>query len=481
MDKSVSIIIYPRSYNKRGDVSLHSVQGVTADGIEVNIKLRVDGRCYPFGEIPSIKEFSRTDIKAKNACVASASNCKESREGVLLFADAKLDLNNRRGIPSYVARWGQVLAIDSDADSPLIGFGRFFCDNGDDISVADKSLDANDQCLLIDRHDNKYTFEREYGYLMHLPDQQFECYSPDSDAPILIGGDYLDYLANGFLVGFSIKGLDGGGAVVKETYREHFVDTVSASLLNRFFNDGFDKIVVTPILYKKFKLQKDRFLKSDEDLNNYIRLLIDEADGFDSYKIAIRNNDNPLYSFFRLSDSVCHPARLSSDGQSSCWFSTEPKPEFPIDGAIVLAGTHGAPISRSLWLIADIGVSVSARISPNISDSFMEGSLPDCQADSNLDFVNISALDNDHSRGDQVPVAGHFKDDVDGLLDLNVDIIQSETERVDLMSDMDVINANTYENSSEVSDISISQGIRDSIDVVDRKPKKKGMADFIRR
>lgn len=119
-----TIILYPRSYNKRGEERLHSVQGLTPEGEEINVKLRVDDSMLGKDSTPSIAEFSREDIKAKNLCLSSPSNSAEKREGVLLFTGCVPDGENRKGLPTYIARWAYVLAAHSEAPDPIIGLGR---------------------------------------------------------------------------------------------------------------------------------------------------------------------------------------------------------------------------------------------------------------------------------------------------------------------------------------------------------------------
>jgi hypothetical protein len=119
-----SIVLFPRSYNKRGDERLHSVQGVTLDGREVNVKLRVDEAMQGKENTPSIAEFAREDVKGKNPCLASVDNAPDNREGVLLFTGCEEDGENRKGIQSYTARWGYVLASHSDSPEPVFGLGR---------------------------------------------------------------------------------------------------------------------------------------------------------------------------------------------------------------------------------------------------------------------------------------------------------------------------------------------------------------------
>lgn len=119
-----NIILYPRSYNKRGDESLHSVQGVTADGEEVNVKLRVASKYACRDGTPSIAEFAREDYGAKNACIASPDNSPTNRKGILLFSGCEPDGENRKGITSYIARWAYRLVADGDSPAPIVGIGR---------------------------------------------------------------------------------------------------------------------------------------------------------------------------------------------------------------------------------------------------------------------------------------------------------------------------------------------------------------------
>lgn len=119
-----TIVLFPRSYNKRGDERLHSVQGLTLDGREVNVKLRIDESMLGKESTPSIAEFSREDVKAKNPCLATPDNAFENREGVLLFTGCEVEGENKKGIPTFTARWAYVLASHSDDQDPVFGLGR---------------------------------------------------------------------------------------------------------------------------------------------------------------------------------------------------------------------------------------------------------------------------------------------------------------------------------------------------------------------
>lgn len=114
-----ALILYPRSYNKRGKEQHHSVLGVTHDGRLVNVKLRLDEKYRNHAAAPKIAEFAREDIKAETPCIASETNSPVNPEGILLFTDV-----SQEDTDVYVARWAYVLAAHAKKPAPWIGFGR---------------------------------------------------------------------------------------------------------------------------------------------------------------------------------------------------------------------------------------------------------------------------------------------------------------------------------------------------------------------
>jgi hypothetical protein len=120
---SKTIVLYPRSYNKRGEESKHSVIGITPEGNVVNVKLRLSEASSTHENPPSIAEFSRNDRKAKLACQADEGNSPENRFGVLLFSHCTYE-GSDTGIETWIARWANVLAVDADSPDPIFGVGR---------------------------------------------------------------------------------------------------------------------------------------------------------------------------------------------------------------------------------------------------------------------------------------------------------------------------------------------------------------------
>lgn len=153
-----SLILYPRSYNLRGGEHLHSVMGVTEDGREVTVKLRLEESLLNRRGAPSIKEFARDDRKARQACISDPNNGPGNREGVLLFTRVSEDAAHRGTFPAYIARQAFVLAEDSDSPDPIFGYGRLAIEEdtperrrlqrereqsirrGEDISALDQAL-----------------------------------------------------------------------------------------------------------------------------------------------------------------------------------------------------------------------------------------------------------------------------------------------------------------------------------------------------
>lgn len=123
-----NLILYPRAYNQRGREDKHSVMGVTTDGQEANVKLRLDDAHKGKSGAPSIAEFARDDRKARQPCIAKEDNGPDNREGVLLFTRVEEDASQRGLIKSYIAKWAVVLAEDGDAPDPVIGYGRLAID-----------------------------------------------------------------------------------------------------------------------------------------------------------------------------------------------------------------------------------------------------------------------------------------------------------------------------------------------------------------
>lgn len=175
---STKIIFYPRDYNKRGDASLHSVTGVTSDGEEINVKLRIDEEFASGKRAPSISELSRVDRKARSPAMASKNNCAENHEGVILFSQVIFEKRDRsRNINSYIAGWATVLCEDSDSPHPIIGLGRIKVKK-DSIALnalknkLKTNLTPEERERVINAIDDPKNFD--YSTILYRPDLQIE-------------------------------------------------------------------------------------------------------------------------------------------------------------------------------------------------------------------------------------------------------------------------------------------------------------------
>lgn len=291
-DTNETIVLFPRSYNKRGDERLHSVQGVTLDGREVNIKLRVDEAMQGKENTPSIAEFSREDVKAKNPCLASPENAPGQREGVLLFTGCEEDGENKKGILSFTARWGYVLASHSDAPDPVFGLGRV-------VMIADSHAAKTIHAEITELERTKIEgweaiSERKrkalsdpmlfsyYGQL-YMQDEESSFSTDDREALIDFSrGAFLKYTKNGIVGGLLIRLQSEDGKIISGFSSEIFPRwkrnnsyQTADDVLGYFFQanakhlsaDSCSKILVMPI--KRYScgpsFKNYYFLKKPED------------------------------------------------------------------------------------------------------------------------------------------------------------------------------------------------------------------------
>lgn len=227
-----SIVLFPRSYNKRGDDRLHSVQGVTLDGREVNIKLRVDESMLGKDVTPSIAEFSREDVKAKTPCLAAPDNGPGKREGILLFTGCEEDGENRKGILSYIARWAYVLASHSDAPDPVFGIGRV-------VMVSDSHSARSISAELAELEESKpigwealadrkrkalndpmlFTF---YGQLYLSEEEKSISLSSKDEITAFAAEKITTYTKHGVVGGLLLRAADGEGNFIPGFFAEVF-------------------------------------------------------------------------------------------------------------------------------------------------------------------------------------------------------------------------------------------------------------------
>lgn len=228
----INIILYPRSYNKRGDENCHSVMGVTDDGTEVCVRLKISEQHKGADWAPSVVELSRTDYKAKKFCVASETNCKEKREGVLLFTSANPvydSANKANGIKTFTATWAHVLSEDSDSPSPIFGISRieFNRESGDikkikeEIKMASGNPDRESELKdLIEMVSDPANFSY-HSIIYHC--EELVCIPSEKGSLVSKITEIIDKKSpDGIVNGFLIRKVDRNGFVIKGSCREFY-------------------------------------------------------------------------------------------------------------------------------------------------------------------------------------------------------------------------------------------------------------------
>jgi hypothetical protein len=338
-----TIVLYPRSYNKRGEERLHSVQGVTLDGREVNVKLRVDETMLGKETTPSIAEFSREDVKAKTPCLATPENGPDSREGMLLFTGCEVEGENRKGIPTFIARWAYVLASHSEAQTPVYGLGRV-------VMLADSQATKSIQQELADLEKLKpegweAIAERkrltlgdamQFSYFGQLyQDKEEEAFAIDNRQPLVEFADriFTGYTRGGVVGGLLIRLQDEGGAFIPGFSVEVFPRWIrqntyqAAADVMKFFFRSFDQrspggmahtITAMPIMryscgpsFKNYYFQKDpeasllkikkRYLINNEPTVSMIAFTLSKRE---------ESGDRFMLKYFPLSNPLCSVAAI---------------------------------------------------------------------------------------------------------------------------------------------------------------------------
>lgn len=228
--KGISIILYPRSYNKRGHHSLHSAQGLTPDGREVNVKLRLEEKHLGQDYAPSIAEFAREDRKATRACIASGDNGPGNREGILLFTQAIPDSKSNAPQETYIAKWASVLAEDSESPEPFFGFARMQISKNSSAIVKLKeklqdAIKAGASPTDIMALESRIQDTRNYSYpaIFYYPEFGTELKDGDQETFFTTLAESVSkHSHNNLLGGCQLRWTDSEGRIDPATYKEIF-------------------------------------------------------------------------------------------------------------------------------------------------------------------------------------------------------------------------------------------------------------------
>ena len=389
----VNIILYPRSYNKRGDESGHSVSGVTDDGTEVCVRLKISDQYKGEEWTPSIAEFSREDFRANMICVASEKNSKEDREGVLLFSSATKVSNPSKagtGIDTYNAKWAHVLSEGKHTPEPIFAMARieFNRDSSEikklkeEISfMSDDPLKKDDIAALTEMIKNPQLFWYS-AVIYHYED--LVVIPSDRNALISVIHECLDKnVKSGMTNGFMIRKVDQNGFVVKDSCKEFFSFFLSSqkrnqngaeflkrngSLLDQYgFLDGKYRLEIMPLSRLSGLKSTSRHYGTPDQFKRLVRIY-GENDDKRACRAVIKSgssvNDTLILSrVFPLSSSTGSPELLSKEGLfNKCHVgekrklannipSAEELVERPINDIIMC----DMPILRAEWLLSSPG------------------------------------------------------------------------------------------------------------------------------
>jgi hypothetical protein len=388
----INIILYPRSYNKRGDESGHSVFGVTDDGTEICVRLKISEQYKDNDWTPSIAEFSREDFRAKMVCVARQDNSKSNREGVLLFSSATpvFSANKQNtGIQTYIAKWAHVLSEGRHTPEPVFAIARVEINSdstavrkiredirfiGDDPSKEDEIKQLNE--MALDPKNFLYSAIMYHNEgLVTIPSERSNLVS--------VVSEMLDVKrADGIINGFMIRKVDQNGFVIKGSCREfftfylrskernqnglEFLERNGSKLDDHGYLDGDHRLEIMPISKIQGSKVASNYYGSPENFKRLIKISGDEENKRACRSVVKSNatsgNSVILNRVFPLSSLSGNPELLSKEGLfNKCYVgekiklanstpSSEELVERPT-GELVFSET---PVFRAEWLFSSV-------------------------------------------------------------------------------------------------------------------------------
>ena len=351
MVKGQYMVLYPRSYNKRGQEHLHSAQGVTSEGEVANVKLRIDDatRLAQGDMVATIAELSRTDRKAKMACIHSEDNGPDKREGVLLFENVKPD--SKPG--NFISSNAYVLAEHSEKVSPVIGLGRMDIKK-DTQNVKKAQISLRTELARPKDMQNAKRIEQleadvanpinfNYRAIIYQFESAILIIDPDPNKLLeLMAKAIDDNTRSGITGGVLIKPLDQENRVIENLCHEHFtmfdikatayqsgVEATGVYLRTvgkKLWSSDMKKLLIIPLSRyncgplgnkdcgKNYDQIMAQFFEDDIPLVSRVALSL-------SY-FADRDN-TLLYKLFPISPSLGRSERLSSSGRMTDLFQGE--------------------------------------------------------------------------------------------------------------------------------------------------------------
>lgn len=428
----INIILYPREYNKRGHESLHSVRGVTSDGREINVKLRVPDKYLSLPYVPKISELADVDPRTQRYCMSSPDNSKFNREGVLLFSGAKKESTKRTKIDTYVASWVEVLANSSESADPILGFGRMEVNRSSrKISSIEKELS-----LYIANRASPDSIKALEDELNNPKNFSYSAIYYDIDAISTFGlkdksrlKDFIIQAVNkntsrGRIGGFLIRAIDRNGLIVKSSVREFFprfsTISIGVNVGKVLFEEKRTELsaILTELDYFQFEivplLRVTTGPKSSEyygEKDRYQKLInIFYQNGEPSIcRIISRTTEYSdegttlLYRTYPLSVPLGHPGKLSANGLTNLKFreDTDHRQSFELREQDLIERPVGltcdsSVIKRAYWLLDEILLD-TANI---IKDAKIHQSDEDSLGKEIYPKTNTEEFDNDEDSSD---------------------------------------------------------------------------------
>lgn len=385
--KGINIILYPREYNKRGHETLHSVRGVTSNGDEVNVKLRVPEKYKSHNNFPKISDLASTDVKSKRYCLSSPLNSKENREGILLFSGSKKEPSNKNKIDTYMASWVEVLSNSANSSMPVYGFGRM------DINKKSKKtasllkqlnfhIENNSAQDLINELQNEADNPKNYSYsAIHYVNRKLMIFSHSEKTRLK---DYFiqvinNYTEMGKVGGVMIRSFDKSGLVIKSSYKEFFprysvvssgihigkitFEDIKDELLSVFDIDGAIQHEIMPLIKITTGPKSSEYYGDKDRFNRLQSMFFDDNKEPKICKMVsriteyIESGTTLLYKAFPLTIALGHPCKLSKEGIISLRFSDESRTSEYEDNELNLNGTKCgltsdiSMIKRAYWVL----------------------------------------------------------------------------------------------------------------------------------
>lgn len=342
----MNIIIYPISYNKRGEESMHGVRGVTPDGTKVNIKLRPNKK---YERSPSIAEFSEVDHREHaHSCIANTNNSPKERYGVLLFTNCVRDPARKKtndGYENYLSSWGTVICNSERSPDFMQGVGRIDIRKG-----TDEVAYLHDKILNEEDEEKRASYREKLAKLplVRLPliIYRYKMIRRFHLSEIDEGKEYIKTVLSEILkkdvgCGFAVRLLDKNHQIYKKSYREVFQNFIQEEkrletpeeMVERYFDTPHAISLVEQGDYEIDFIPLEKVFSGKKTTRHYLRKnnyrMIRSLYTTGAYGTKVCNVLTKLFKFkdemsgenrmlvdrvFSMSSPIGHPMRINVDG-----------------------------------------------------------------------------------------------------------------------------------------------------------------------